>query len=142
MKEKKLILKRAYLDNCTIGKIYLNGESICYSVELPWKSNEPFESCIPPGEYDLYKYISPSQNTWADGFCLALENNFLNISVSGNTLRTHCLIHSANFPHELKGCIAPGLSLHHDKWGVAQSRDACKIIYDHFKSGIIKLLIE
>ena len=40
--------------------------------------------------------------------------------------RTYILFHSANFPDELQGCIAPGVSLMSDRIAVSRSRDAMK----------------
>jgi hypothetical protein len=49
----QLILKRDYLPYGTNGAIWLNGEQICYSIELPWRNNQHEISCIPEGNYAL-----------------------------------------------------------------------------------------
>tara|TARA_R110002050_G_scaffold201841_1_gene336991 strand:- start:34455 stop:34898 length:444 start_codon:yes stop_codon:yes gene_type:complete len=64
------------------------------TVELPWKDNEKYVSCIPPGTYTAIKHISPKF-----GPCLWIQN------VPG---RSEILIHPANYWHDLLGCIAPG----------------------------------
>ena len=56
--------------------------------------------------------------------CFYLENPMLGVSLSGNTTRTHILIHVGNYIDDVQGCIAPGLRLHPDCWGVSNSRDA------------------
>lgn len=69
---------------------------IFHTMELPWKDNERDVSCIPDGVYRLTPHKSPSK-----GKCLKVHD------VKG---RTHILIHSANCPSQLQGCIAPGLT--------------------------------
>lgn len=114
---KILELKRNYLDNGTFGKITHKGEFICHTVEKPWLSNQPSISCIPPGDYRLKHYSSTKHPS-----SFSLENENLGVSLYGDTIRTAILIHIANFEHELLGCIAPGLELHPNTWGVAKSK--------------------
>jgi hypothetical protein len=119
-----LKLKRAYLDNCTIGKIYYQDSLVVYTVEKPWKSNEPFKSCIPPG---LYKIVRHHSEKYPNTF--ALVNHNLGIGHNkGDSLRYSCLLHIANFEHEVEGCIGPGLDLHPSTWGVSQSRKAMDVL--------------
>jgi len=127
-------LERAYLDNCTIGKLYRHGQFLCYTVERPWLSNRKSISCIPPGEYKVEPYESP---TFGDVFFL--QNKALGVSLYEDTQRTAILIHPANFPHQLEGCIAPGLELNPDTWGVARSKDAMRLLKTYiFDSILIK----
>jgi len=87
---------------CTIGKLYLDDEFICYTIEKPWKDNEVCVSCIPEGTYKLLPTIS---NKFGETYFL--ENKNLDVSLSGKTKRTHILIHKANKESQLLGCIAP-----------------------------------
>lgn len=114
-----LELKRAYLDNCTIGKMYFKGEFVCYTVERPWLNNEKGVSCIPAGVYSLEPYTS---SKYFD--CFFLGNKNLGVGLLETFQRTYILIHPANYASELEGCIAPGLDLHPSTWGVSQSRVA------------------
>lgn len=67
---------------------------ICYTIELPWLSNQPRISCIPEGKYELTRRYSQKF-----GWHL-LVNTVPN--------RELILIHPANDAvRELKGCIAP-----------------------------------
>jgi len=118
-----LTLKRSYLDNCTIGKLSLGGVLICYTIELPWASNEPFKSCIPAGRYKINKHNSEDHEN-----SFYLENENLGVSLNGSTPRTGILFHIANFIEDIVGCIGPGLSLHPDRWGVAHSKKAMGIL--------------
>ena len=89
-------------NTCTIGKLYLNDELICSTMEKPWRDNRPSVSCIPAGRYDLKPCLS---NRFGQTYCL--ENKDLDVSLDGDTKRTHILIHKANKESELLGCIAP-----------------------------------
>jgi hypothetical protein len=119
-----LLLKRSYLENCTIGVLFYQGSKVCNTVEKPWNSNKPFKSCIPAGKYKIYRHHSEKYpNTFA------LVNHDLGIGQhKGDSLRYGCLIHVANFPDEVEGCIGPGLDLHPSTWGVSQSRKAMDVL--------------
>ena len=81
----------------TTGKLYLlkSGEhqEICYTIERPWLQNKVNVSCIPAGTYTIKPVKSPK-----------FGNTYQVADVIG---RTHILIHKANKPSELHGCIAP-----------------------------------
>ncbi len=89
----------------------------CFTVELPWKNNIPFVSCIPPGRY-LMKL-----GRYNRGGYDAYEVQ----EVPGRTL---IKLHIANLPEDVFGCIGPGDSITHlnDALGVGNSRDT----YDKF----------
>ena len=104
----QLILKRDYLPYGTNGEIWLNGDQICFSIELPWRNNQAGVSCIPEGNYALRR-----RNSEHVGWHLEL------VDVPGREL---ILIHPANNAmKELKGCIAPVSALTGDGEGI-QSR--------------------
>ena len=89
-----LELVRTYYPGGTNGELYLQSEGLCHTIELPWKGNEPRQSCIPEGKYLLTRRYSAKF-----GWHLQL-NNVVN--------RSLILIHPANDAlKELKGCIAP-----------------------------------
>ena len=94
----------------TIGRLKV-GESFFWSVERPWKDNEPFVSCIPDGEYRLIRRDSPrfGPNVW---------------EVADVPNRTHILIHVGNTSNDVVGCIALGKSLFSELSGVGNSRKA------------------
>lgn len=122
--EKKLTQQRSYLDNCTISKVYHEGKFLLYTVECPWKSNIPFESCVPPG---IYSFTPISTPKYKNSFCL--ENPDLGVSLEeGKSTRWGCLWHIANYPRQVEGCAGPGLYLQQDYWGVSQSTKAMAIL--------------
>mgnify|MGYP004701969555 FL=1 len=90
----KVVLQRTYYSQGTHGTIFVNGEEVCHTIELPWLNNQKRVSCIPEGSYRLRKRYN-AKFKWH----LALE------AVKG---RSGILIHPANdAKKELLGCIAP-----------------------------------
>jgi len=108
----KFIIERIYKDKGTQGKQYdSNGNFLFYTIERSRTGDHP---CIPEGVYVASRYNSPKHgpNTWQ------LED------VPG---RTHIQFHIANWPHELLGCIGPGMALATSpdgEPGVSRSREA------------------
>ena len=123
----------------TFGEVYFNGDFICYTVEQPWRDNEPNRSCVPVGLYELVDYASPKY-----GEVFALRNLQLDIGVyPGEAKRFACLIHAANRAVELQGCIAPGedLGMVNDHWAVTRSKVALRELYRLIEEHEIKLLM-
>lgn len=132
-----LILRRNYLDNCTLGKLSLNGVHLVYTVEPPQLSNKNGKSCVPPGEY----YLTFMAGHIKFGDCWYLQNPDLGVTILGPSTRTEIFIHIFNFPHQSRGCIGPGLKLHPKKWGVADSRKAMNLLRMELGTGNHKLTI-
>lgn len=73
----------------------MDGKPLCVSVELPWKDNQHFISCIPAGTYRCTKMVHIKHGTiWR---------------VNGVPGRDDILLHQGNTIKDLLGCIAPGL---------------------------------
>ena len=69
----------------------------CMTFELPWLDNKNKISCIPPGKYTMkFEYSGKFRD-----FLWELKNV---------PKRSEIKIHVANYPSELLGCIALGLS--------------------------------
>ena len=120
-----LILKRKYLPEGTNGKIWLQQQLICRSIELPWKNNLIRKSCIPEGKYPLKKRFS--------------ERFGWHILIDSVPNRSLILFHPANHAQkELNGCIAPVNSLIGEGKGI-DSRKAFerlkKIVYEYLQRG-------
>jgi hypothetical protein len=117
----KITLERRPDDGvATMGIIYIR-RSKFYTLERPWiKGPEPGglpgRSCIPLGVYQLELHDSELHPK-----TFAMVNEKLGITHYGSP-RAACLIHPANYPSELRGCIAPGLFVGQDC--ILQSRDA------------------
>lgn len=87
-------------------------------------------SCIPAGVYKLIPHISRRKNKKVGGLCYAIVNEEIGVYhyPDPKAIRFGCLIHIANWPIELEGCVAPGMGFHPGKWGVSRSTDAMRKI--------------
>lgn len=105
-----LVLTRTYFPEGTNGKLVYQGRLICYTIELPYKNNQPQVSCIPEGEYFIEKRYS-KRFGW----------HFEILDIPNRSL---ILFHPANNAlTELRGCIAPVSQLSGPGCGV-QSKKA------------------
>ena len=106
-----------------------------FGIECPWKDNQPSVSCIPGGEYDLVPHSSGKYGeVWA----------FVGGTVShyhddGQSERYACLIHSANYAHQLEGCLAIGIAAGANEGvpAVWNSRRAIKSLKDHLDRSVL-----
>lgn len=90
-------------DKFTIGRVSIDGEFFCYSLELPWKDNKQWESCIPIGEYKCEPYSSAKY--------------YNVVQIKDVPHRELILIHVGNYLRDTLGCILLG-DLHDDKTGI------------------------
>lgn len=119
---KHFTMHRRYFEHGTYSTVFRqDGSKVCCMVERPWLNNKPSESCIPEGTYTMLPHESPTFGT-----CYALENDDLGVTRYGPSLRTHILMHIANRPGELAGCVAPGVDFGYvgGEWAVVNSSDA------------------
>ena len=95
----------------TVGVLSVNGFR-CVTIERPWKSNEPYVSCIPAGVYTILK-----------GYYNA--GGYAAFEVQDVPNRTEIKIHAANKASQLSGCIAPGKEIvcMDDEVAVSSSRN-------------------
>jgi hypothetical protein len=103
-------------DEVTLGRLLHEGLSL-YTVERPWLDNKAFVSCIPDGNYRIKRVDSPrfGKNMW---------------EVAEVPNRTHILLHTANYPHNVKGCIGLGKGVYTDMSGVTSSKKAITDFYN------------
>ena len=83
-----------------IGHI-VDGENLFYTfrtLELPWKDNANNISCIPVGEYDAFKRVSPGRGTEV-------------VELKDVPNRRHIQIHTGNYNTDILGCILVGSGL-------------------------------
>jgi len=125
----------------TVGRIVHAGHEVVQTIEKPWvkhadfRAGTPFESCIPAGVYGLEPFQSSKY-----GETYALENEALGVFSHKDQRDEHgqpgdryaCLIHAANWAHELAGCIAPGEKRieWQDTYMVTRSRDSLVVLLD------------
>ena len=103
----------------TLSHILLETGQEYYGVEQPWRNNEPFNSCIPPGNYQLQW---GEFNKWGDRFAFVGET--VSMYLDERKSRYACLIHPANVPSQVSGCLALGSTSYvaQGQWGVGRSK--------------------
>ena len=114
----ELVLQREHTHatlDATAGEVFVNGKHLCWSMELPWRDNQHDISCIPPGTYALSQHF----RTIGGLATLHLEHV---------PARAGILIHVANWPHEINGCIAVGVqrNIIGDKYQLIRSAQAMR----------------
>ena len=117
-----LVLKRIYLDKAVHGRLYMGGELLACTIELPWRQNARCISCIPKGVYAVRKRYS-EKFKW----------HLVLLEVPG---RSGILIHPANDAvKELQGCIAPVTSVVATGRGIKSKAAMEKVMeaYDRLK---------
>ena len=105
------IVRNSALSGATgsFGHLSIDGVAFCATCEPPWNNNQADISCIPVGDYQLFPYDSP-----AHGPTVVFHNPSLGIYGTPSMIptgalgRSLCEIHNANWPFQLKGCIAVG----------------------------------
>lgn len=80
----------------TRGIMMVDRAPFLVTLELPWKMNIPFKSCIPVGEYICKRYKSDRY-----------KHTFI---IENVTNRDRVLFHVGNFLEDTDGCICIGLS--------------------------------
>jgi len=96
------IHRREHLEKQTLGELYIIGDEDnivfqCRTLELPYLENKRNISCVPVGRYKCK--LEYSNRFKRDLWELKDVPN-----------RTECKFHSANYFHQLNGCIALGNS--------------------------------
>lgn len=82
-------------EEATIGVLVVDGESICWTLEEPWRQNKQNVSCIPIGRYPLVLEYSPSkrQKLW---------------TIKDVPDRSYVRIHRGNTVDDTEGCPLTG----------------------------------
>jgi hypothetical protein len=99
-----LILRETFTDNSTIGELFLNGEKMCDTFELPYRDNQRSISCIPTGEYKV-RLRYPRESATRD---------YLHLLVQDVKDRSYILFHRGNSAKDTRGCILVGLGTQQD----------------------------
>lgn len=120
----------------TFSRWTVDAEPFSVGAARLWMQNKRGLSCLPAGDYELVPWDSPHH-----GSVVAFVNPALHIYLDAHDVadpmaRDKCLIHAANFPHELEGCEAPGAEVVHfavQGWGVTNSRRAMERLRARWK---------
>ena len=99
-----LILREKFTDKSIIGRLFLNGESFCDTLELPYIDNQKSISSIPIGVYKARLRLPRESAT----------RNYLHILIKDVPNRKYILIHRGNKPEDSRGCILVGMKNEQD----------------------------
>lgn len=118
------LVRHAYLDGCTLGRLTLPEGRVLATIERPWlpnplgKGGTLSKSCVPDGLYTVrphdgkfkgvYAIYNPDCGVWYQETppeCGPPENRRWG--------RNAILIHSGNFVRDVIGCIAVGIAHAH-----------------------------
>ena len=100
-----LVIRETFTDKSTIGNLYLNGEWLCDTLELPYLDNQRSISCIPEGQYKARLRTARESAT----------RNYLHLLVEDVRDRSYILVHIGNFPKDTRGCILVGIGREQDR---------------------------
>lgn len=107
-----ILTRDCYWKSGTYGILKVGGLTL-YTAEQPWNNNRPFESCIPDGMYRVEPFNSPSRGpVWI----ITGQGVVKYEHEAGDHDRFLVQIHAANWPDQLEGCIAPGLTRDYMPW--------------------------
>ena len=99
-----LIIRDTFTEVSTIGNLYLDGEWLCDTLELPYLDNQRNISCIPAGQYKVRLRL-PRESATRD---------YIHLLVKDVKDRDYILIHIGNTAKDTSGCILVGLGTEQD----------------------------
>ena len=99
-----LLIRDTFTDESTIGELFLNGERMCDTLELPYRDNQRSISCIPAGEYKV-RLRYPRESATRD---------YLHLLVQDVKDRSYILFHRGNSAKDTRGCILVGQGTQHN----------------------------
>ena len=99
-----LLIRDTHTDKSTIGKLYLNGELMCDTLENPYLDNQRNISCIPAGQYNVRLRLARESAT----------RDYLHLLVQEVPNRSYILFHIGNTAKDTQGCILVGLKRQQD----------------------------
>ena len=93
-----LLIRDTFTKKSTIGKLHINGETFCDTLENPWLDNQRNISCIPEGQYKVRLRL-PRESATRD---------YVHLLVMGVPDRDYILFHIGNTAKDTRGCILVG----------------------------------
>tara|TARA_R100000995_G_scaffold84910_1_gene65720 strand:- start:5779 stop:6318 length:540 start_codon:yes stop_codon:yes gene_type:complete len=99
-----LIIRKIYSEESIIGTLYVNGEKLCYTLELPYRGNQRSVSCIPAGAYGVK--VRPARQS--------ATRKYVHLIVEEVHNRSYILFHRGNKPKDTRGCILVGQTYSQD----------------------------
>jgi hypothetical protein len=111
-----LIIRETFSEVSTIGKLFLDGEFLCDTLENPYLNNQRNISCIPEGQYKVRLRTARESAT----------KDYLHLLVQDVPDRSLVLFHSGNTAKDTRGCILVGIGTEQDL--VKNSRLAMELL--------------
>ena len=111
-----LIIRETFTEVSTIGKLFLDGEFLCDTLENPYLDNQRNISCIPEGEYPV-RIRLPRESATRD---------YMHLLVKDVPNRDYILFHIGNSAKDTRGCILVGIGTEQDL--VKNSRLAMELL--------------
>ena len=99
-----LIIRETFSDVSTIGNLYLDGEWLCDTLELPYIGNQKSISCIPAGQYKVRLRTARESAT----------RDYLHLLVEDVPNRDYILFHIGNSAKDTRGCVLVGIGREHN----------------------------
>ena len=99
-----LIIRNTFTEVSTIGKLFLNGEWLCDTLENPYLDNQRNISCIPAGEYPVRLRVARESAT----------KDYLHLLVMDVPNRDLILFHVGNTAKDTRGCVLIGIGTEQD----------------------------
>ena len=99
-----LIIRDTFTEVSTIGNLYLDGEWLCDTLELPYLDNQRNISCIPAGQYKVRLRL-PRESATKD---------YLHLLVQDVPDRSLVLFHVGNKSSDSRGCVLVGIGTEQD----------------------------
>ena len=111
-----LIIRETFTEVSTIGKLFLDGEFLCDTLENPYLNNQRNISCIPEGIYPV-RIRLPRESATRD---------YMHLLVKDVKDRDYILFHIGNTAKDTRGCILVGIGTEQDL--VKNSRLAMELL--------------
>tara|TARA_R110000803_G_scaffold64303_3_gene125255 strand:+ start:2421 stop:2960 length:540 start_codon:yes stop_codon:yes gene_type:complete len=93
-----VLIRDTFSKESILGKLYLNDEMFCDTLELPYKDNKRSISSIPVGEYNV-RLRYPRESATRD---------YIHLLVKDVKDRNYILFHIGNSAKDSRGCILVG----------------------------------
>ena len=123
------LIREEYTNRSTIGRLYIDEEEYCFTLENPYLGNNRNVSCIPTGVYRWRKRLDAQS-----------KYKYEHLHIYNVPNRNWILVHIGNFPQDTLGCILPGRTKGED--AVLSSKPAFDGLMHRLKGvdeGLIKI---
>ena len=106
-------------EECTVGKMYVNGAPVSMTMEHPYRNNQKDISCVKPGSYKCF--IRKKPKGWR-------------VELQDVPDRTFVQIHKGRDLSDSTGCILVAEKIDHRTGLISGTTEAFKALEDSFKA--------